>query len=58
MAAVGRVDSCKLHPFLVIPDVGAGQRNSNKDLDAKCLSLLCRVYFTDVMKTKCLNKGS
>lgn len=57
VAAVGRVDSCKLHPFLVVPGVGAGQRNGNKDLSAK-LSLLCRVYFTVVMKTVSLNKHS
>lgn len=39
MAAVGRVDSCKLHPFLVVPGVGAGHRNGNKDPSAKCSPL-------------------
>lgn len=56
MAAVGRVDSCKLHPFLVLPNVGARQKNGSKDLSAKCSSLLCKVYITDVMKTIYLNK--
>lgn len=58
MAAVGRVDSRKLHPFLVVPSVGARQRNrkGNKDLSAKWSSLLCKVYITNVMKAICLNK--